>query len=181
MQKTYFTLDIFTYTDYDRIVFLDVDMVIDGDVSELFACKEGISACRTYAFQDDRICDNMNAGVFVINIKKLGLNTYRELLRIVRRGFSMPEQRAMNIYFNGKISWLPKKYNVEKRMQHTEKHKHILEEAVIIHYVATKPHEEKPNDLEASYEEIERIWWDYEKKHFNKERKICENRIARYA
>ena len=39
LKATYYTLDLFSYTDYDRIVFLDMDMIVFDDISELFKCN----------------------------------------------------------------------------------------------------------------------------------------------
>jgi lipopolysaccharide biosynthesis glycosyltransferase len=164
LKNTYYTIDLFLYDDYDRIVFLDVDIVVQGDIKELFNFEGSIGAVKCYALKQDKLVDSMNAGVFVIGKKLLNTQIYRKLMRIIARGHSMPEQRAMNILFRDQIEWFPKKYNVEKRMLHSKAFPDQWEKAVIIHYVAQKPYEESDNHLECTYGEIEKIWWDYHNK-----------------
>ena len=160
LRKTYYTLEVFRLIQYERIVFMDMDIIVQGDIRELFNCRDGFAACRAYNAKLDALIDPINSGVFVVNQKYLDVGVYRDLIRIARRGFSMPDQRTLNIYFRNKISYLPKKYNVEKRMLYTEKHAKILDEAVCIHYVASKPWQKiKPNDEEKRFKQLEDIWW----------------------
>lgn len=162
LRKTYYTLDAFRLIQYERVVFMDMDIIIQGDIKELFECKYDFAACKSYNAKLDLMNETINSGVFVINSKYLDVGVYRDLIKIARRGFSMPDQKTINIYFKDKMKFLPKKYNVEKRMLHTEKHKDVLEDAVCLHYVATKPWQpNKPNEEEKKFQQLENLWWKW--------------------
>lgn len=162
LRATYYTFEAFRLNSYDRIVFMDMDITVLGDIRELFSCKHGFAACRAYNVKEDDFSDRFNSGVFVVQREYLNDGVYRALIRSARRGYSMPDQRVLNNYFNDVKQWLPKKYNVEKRMMNTERHKKVWDEKVCLHWVANKPwHEEKDNDIERSFVELEKIWWKY--------------------
>lgn len=157
LRATYYKLDVFSYDDFDRIVFIDSDVVITGDILELFDCDRPFAAVRGYNAREDSLRADINSGVFVINKPALG-GEYKNLLRIAERGFTMPDQKAINLCFAGEIYHLPKMYNVEKRMIGTQNFKASLAGARIIHFVASKPWDEV---REPGFEALEEIWWRY--------------------
>lgn len=162
LKATYYTLDVFSIAEYDRIVFMDVDMLVLDDLSEVFNCGYPFAACKAYNSGQDITRNDINSGLFVINEKYLNKVVYNDLLRIARRGFSMPDQKVLNRYFINQIHFLDKRYNVEKRMYHTKQFKKIKDNPAVIHYVATKPWEpNKPNEIEASFSEWENLWMEY--------------------
>ena len=166
LKVTFYKLDTFSLYEYDRVVFIDVDTVVLGDLSELFNCPAPIAAVKGYSEKTDSLRADVNAGVFVVNHQYLNEQTYNALLEIEKKGFSMPEQKTMNIYFSGKMAYFNKSYNVEKRMEHTKNFKHILEKAKIIHYIAGKPWDE--NDPEkGKYPKMETIWREWYGKDIN--------------
>lgn len=167
LKNTYYTLDLFSYTDYDRIVFLDMDMIVFDNISELFKCNAPIAGVKCYDSKRDRLADAINAGVFVVNKMYLNDSTYENLIGIIKEGFQMPEQKTMNIYFKGILEYFNKSYNVEKRMLHTQKYKHILRNMKILHYVAKKPFQSMEGfpERESTYTILEDLWhyWNNKK------------------
>jgi len=161
LKKTYYFLEAFSLYEYDRVVSMDVDMIVQGDISEVFDCDADIAGCRAYGRGNDSFADGINAGVFVINERYLNKETYLELIKLSERGFSMPEQKTMNIYFKHKWHYLDKIYNVEKRMLVTRRHKDILENAIVLHYVGAKPWDKDKGKNELHYGELEKIWWEW--------------------
>lgn len=163
LQNTYYKLEIFRLYEYDRVVFMDMDMVVDGDIMELFSCDAPFAAVQGYDSKNDALRADINSGVFVVNKAYLNPDTYAQLIKISERGFSMPDQKAINIYFKGKIHHLPKVYNVEKRMLHTIKFRDVLQNAKVIHFVATNPWDDHStkNEIENSYAAIEAKWFEY--------------------
>ena len=155
LRATYYKLDVFSYDDFDRIVFIDSDVVITGDIRELFDCDRPFAAVRGYNAREDSLRADINSGVFVINEPG---PQYKGLLRVAERGFSMPDQKTINICFAGEIYHLPKIYNVEKRMITTQKFRAALAGARIIHFVASKPWDEV---REPGFEDLEALWWKY--------------------
>lgn len=165
LKSAYFKLDAFALRDYDRVVQFDMDMVVLGDVSEVFNCDAPIAACRAYNGKLDILADTCNSGMFVINTPYLNDDTYAGLLAAARRGYSTADQKTLNAYFAGRWHWLPKVYNVEKRMMTTKKFKDDLKNARVLHYVADKPWQQKTSAREAEYEPLEKLWWDaYERR-----------------
>jgi len=159
LRNTYFKIDAFCLYEYNRVVFLDMDMVCMGNIKPLFNVEDGFYGCPGYQKDLDIMRPTINSGVFVVTDKYLNPKTYNGLLRILQRGFSMPDQKTINSYFRDKIQFLPKIYNVEKRMWFTKKHTGIKRDALIWHYVAEKPHEE--NKEETQFGEVEKFWWDW--------------------
>lgn len=164
LKKTYWKLDIFSHDEYDRLVFLDMDILVRGDIREIFQFTGQIAGCQAYRPRSDRLTQEINSGVFVINKPAISHETYIAILDFTKKGFTMPDQAAINQFFRRK-KYLPKVYNVEKRMLHTKRHKETLNNAKIIHYVASKPWQKiKPNAREKTYRELENLWLEYYKK-----------------
>ena len=162
LKATYYTLDVFSIEEYDRIVFLDMDITVLADIKELFESKDDIRGCKAYNARTDEFNDTINSGVFTINSPAINKHIYNALLRMTRRGQSMPDQRIINGFFSNKMQFFNKSYNVEKRMLHSVKYKKVFDNAKILHWIASKPWEhEKPNDIERSFVELEKVWWEY--------------------
>lgn len=112
--------------DVDRFLFLDVDMVINHDIEELYHTDlKGniVAACDDYKFQEAHrqrlgLKENdlyVNSGVMVIDLKAWReketqcpmidfLKAYKEVLNNDQDGFA--------VYFRGQIMLLPNKWNV---------------------------------------------------------------------
>ena len=160
LKKTYYKLEVFGITGYDRIVALDMDMIVLGDLSELFNCEKPFAAVLGYNAHYDDLRTDINSGVFVVNKEYLTEEHYRNILRIAGHGYSLPDQKVINKYFKNKIHHLPKIYNVEKRMAYTKKYDKEFKQAQIIHYVGRKPWEDHKTfpESELIYKSVEEIW-----------------------
>ena len=112
--------------DVERFLFLDVDMVINHDIDELYSTDlkgDIVAACDDYKFQAahrQRLglkADELyvNSGVMVIDLKAWRdkeekcpmidfLKSYREVLNNDQDGFAL--------YFKGEIMLLPNRWNV---------------------------------------------------------------------
>lgn len=157
-----YKMENFRLYDYDRIVYMDVDMLVIGDISELFNFEGDIGGCRQYKTSLDGLAKNINAGVYVINKNLINEETYKGLIKASEYGYNMADQIPLNNYFRNRMTILPKMYNVEKRILHTKNCKDILKNARVIHYVGSKPWQLiKPNKQEMQYKELEDIWKSY--------------------
>lgn len=167
LRKTYYTFEVFRL-NYDRIVFMDMDILVLQDLSELFEYDGMISGCKAYAAGKDRLSRGLNTGVFVINKNKQRDNVYRDIINYSKDGFSMPDQHAINGFFSEDIEYFNKKYNVEKRMLHSKKYSAFKNPNNIacLHFVAWKPWQDKSTapKRERTYEQFERLWREWEKK-----------------
>lgn len=157
LRSTYYKLDAFSLFEYDTVVSIDLDMIVLQDIREVFTQIEEFSACASFR-EPDRIDRTINSGLFVVNNHREEM--YRRLIEIAEPGHAMPDQFPINRYFAGNINYLPKKYNVEKRMQHSS----IalpMEEVAILHYVGQNPWELFKNERCQGYEDLEALWWEY--------------------
>jgi len=162
LKCTYYKLDIFSYEDYDRLIFMDLDITVIRDVKELFNEDKPFSACLGYTLQSDALRHDINSGIFVVNNEYLNQETYKGIIDVAKKGFSMPDQKAINIYFRNKINHLPKKFNCEKRMARSITFKDMWDnECCIIHWVSEKPWQSKTRKVNMGFEAIEKIWWNY--------------------
>jgi lipopolysaccharide biosynthesis glycosyltransferase len=158
LKKTYYTLDVFRLTEYDRITAIDMDVLVLGDIKAVFDCEAPLAMVRGYNAKLDELRRDFNSGVFTVNKPYIGDEHYRKLLDLARRGHSMPDQKVINSYFAGQIHELPKIYNVEKRMISTKAFKDVLDNARIIHFVASKPWQEQ---REPGFEALETLWQEW--------------------
>jgi lipopolysaccharide biosynthesis glycosyltransferase len=161
LRCTYYKLDIFNMKGYERLVFIDSDTLILGDIKQLFATTAGFAAVKGYDPLHDMMRRDINSGVFVVNQQFLNEQVYVEMLRIARSGHKMPDQTVINHYFRNRMMYLDKVFNVEKRMLYTNKFKHVLQTMRILHYVGEKPWQKKTNVREEQYAMLEREWWRY--------------------
>ena len=93
-QDTYLCLESFKQQEYDRVAYIDTDMLCIGDISVIFSesLKYGIMACtgtktiNEQASYYDRGISKFNAGFMVIGKRHLNRNkTYNDLIEIVQR------------------------------------------------------------------------------------------------
>lgn len=161
LRCTYYKLDAFLLTGYDKIIFIDSDCLVLGDISPLFNCNSGFAAIKGYDANRDVLRRDFNSGVFVVSRQYLNENTYLKLVHIAKAGFKMPDQTTLNLFFKGRTEFLDKVYNVEKRMLYTKNFSNVFSNAKIIHYVAEKPWQKKTNAIEEQFATIERKWFEY--------------------
>ena len=177
LKSTYYKLDIFSYDDIDRLIFIDLDTLILGNISYLFNLTAPISGCLGYNVKGDRLRKDINSGVIVLNKPLISEKIYTEILQLVhkKQGFSMPDQKAIKFYFKDNINNINKIYNCEKRLWKGTNYKIAFNstknliyysdstsEAVkILHYVAGKPWQDKKDEFDKGYEDLEKLWWEY--------------------
>lgn len=103
----------------DKILYLDVDTVVDGDLSELWKFPLGsncVAARSEQPEQSDRVLPvgYFNSGVLLMNLKLIkGLHYDDAMIRLLKQcKFQFPDQDAMNVVFKRSVQYLPDKYNV---------------------------------------------------------------------
>lgn len=173
LKKTFYKLEIFSYINYDRLIFMDSDILILGDISYLFSeIVAPFSGCKAYNAHADKFRGDINTGLLVLNKASLNLRIYNKLLHMARKGFSMPDQKVINLFFKQNIYNIPKIYNVEKRIKGSGFLKYKVHEGFpyiqgkkvkVLHFVSQKPWEEKKNKENIGFEDLEKLWLDHEK------------------
>jgi lipopolysaccharide biosynthesis glycosyltransferase len=155
----YTKYEIFSIDDVDKIIFLDSDTLILGNIDYLINSKCSFGAVR------ELYIDQYNTGVMVISKKYLNPKVTEDLINLTKI-YGITEhldQDIINFYFNDVITTIPLEYNYLKIyskqiFQNTGLPNYIK----IIHYVVKKPWQQKPLVLlEEGTLWQERYWFEY--------------------
>lgn len=109
--------------DMDRILYLDADIIIDGDIEALYHTDlqdQYLAACGQYYKEvdgnffkigaDPKKGDCFNSGVVIFNLNKFRTNvtfcTYKEAAEVSGYNFSLADQGILNIVFWNKCIYL---------------------------------------------------------------------------
>jgi len=155
----YTKYEIFSIQNVDKIIFLDCDVVILGNIDNLIDYECGIGAVR------DIYIDQFNTGVIVIGKKYLHQNITQDLIDLtIKYGITEHlDQDIINVYFEGEFEEIPLSYNFLKTyhkalFKNSELAKHIK----VLHYIVKKPWQQKPLlPLEEGTIWLERYWFSY--------------------
>lgn len=148
-------LRMWEWEEYDRLVYLDADMVVRYSIDELFNLppaplyavgdcyggreteEERNSCC--YFYPDQRP-DYFNAGFYVMAPDK---EQFAEIKATLAKGTvqsgRFAEQDFLNNYFKGKWKSLPYTFNAQKRIKTHHPSLWNLEDVFVIHFVDEKP------------------------------------------
>ncbi|MBE6601871.1 MAG: glycosyltransferase family 8 protein [Ruminococcaceae bacterium] len=183
---TYYRLFIASlFPEYDKVLYLDCDLVVTGDISELYRIDLGENILggapeqfiqntpefRQYTKEALGIDsdDYVNAGVLLLNLKK-----YREeqiedrFVRLITEyDFDLldPDQAYLNYLCRGKILVLPNGWNKEPMPLPCEGKKNI------VHYALYKKPWQYEDVIDGEY------FWDYAKRSPFYDR-ICQDKAA---
>ncbi|MBR6513656.1 MAG: glycosyltransferase family 8 protein [Clostridia bacterium] len=170
---TYYRLFIASmFTQYDRIIYLDCDLVVLGDISELYniPLSDNIIAAapeqyvqntaefRDYASQALGVNPDcyVNAGVLVINLKEFRNNRIEDRFveLITKYDFDLldPDQAYLNYLCKDRIYTLPNGWNKEPMTLPLEGKKNI------VHYALYKKPWQYDDVMDGEY------FWHYAKK-----------------
>lgn len=169
LKPAFFIIDAFSLYDYDRVVALDADLLILGDLTELIDIEAGFAACQAVDYDKKQNREFFNSGVMVINRPVLSPDVYNKLLshqisKNYKRSFGKADQAILNDFFNmDDIFILPEHLNTTKRKYRDD---WVLDapaiassDAVILHYVGEKPWvsvKSKPEEYQ--YSKAEYLW-----------------------
>lgn len=175
-KKTFYKLKLFSLTQYDRVVFIDSDVICLGDISLLIS-KDledyEICAAKDYGI---KLNDNIiNSGVMVINKSTMSNKTYQEMIDLTKINFDKnakdnngngSDQFIINEYFknNKKIYYLDIKYNTLKRifLHHKKLWNKTEKDVRLLHFVGNKPWNKDNKELD--YFSLNKKWNDLRKK-----------------
>lgn len=155
----YTKYEIFSLTEFEKIIFLDSDIVVLGNIDYLIDCNLEFGAVR------ELYIDQYNTGVMVIHNKFLNEKTINDLIHLTSI-YGITEhldQDIINLYFEDVIESLPIEYNYLKTyskeiFRNTGLPKYIK----ILHFIAKKPWQNKPLVfLEEGTIWQEKYWYEY--------------------
>jgi alpha-N-acetylglucosamine transferase len=149
---TYTKLHIFNYDEFDRIIFLDSDLVVIKNIDHLFETNfQNIAACDCTPFSKTIF----NSGVLII---KPDRKIFQDMMnkKDTLRTYDGGDQGFLNSYF---AEWtkLDIKYNSGKRIFSRTPDQWKTIDKHVIHFVGQKPW----LGGEPGYAELEKIWFDY--------------------
>ena len=167
-KKAFYKLLLFGMVEYDKILFVDSDVLCLGDIQMLLY---GYNNMDFYAAKDDGVqLDNkynsefmrINSGVMVVNRIMIRPDVFTEIMSIARENISYDggDQGVINEYLyrnNVSFGYLPQIYNTLKRIYHHHKELwvKIHEDIRLLHYVGAKPW---AGGDEENYAELNRLW-----------------------
>lgn len=171
--------------DVERILYLDVDMVVNQPLNELYETElEGVDlvACENacgkttpdyyYPKQREMFAPMFEsgyryfcAGMLLLHIERLrktySFQSYLDAMAEWDYQMHAPDQDILNYVHWRHVKYVdPYRYNLFARMAHNEglTHDEVKESCAILHYPGDKPWE----STNVHYD-LERIWWEYAK------------------
>ena len=184
---TYYRLVAADIVPFDKCIYLDVDLVVQKDLMELYnidlgdnyiaGVKAPVYHCQPNGNREHCILTGLksidqyiNAGVLVLNLKKLRNQEIREsMIKLAHKQLPSQDQDVFNIISYGHITFLDIKYNVMTKYSLTDYKKFnqlvsvfgikntvdAYTDPSIIHYAD----KHKPwKDIGCLYSDI---WWKY--------------------
>ncbi|MFS9135260.1 glycosyltransferase [Streptococcus mitis] len=151
----------------DKVLYLDSDLVVTGDLTPLFEFDLGenyLAAARSCF----GVGVGFNAGVLLINNKKWkSENIRQQLIELTEReheNVNEGDQSILNMLFKDQVSFLEDKYNFQIGFDYGAaafKHQFIFDIPldplpVILHYIS----QDKPWN-QFSVGRLREIWWEY--------------------
>ncbi|NCG36098.1 MAG: hypothetical protein GWP48_01040 [Actinobacteria bacterium] len=164
----FLVLEAFRFTDADRVVALDLDVLVIGDVRELFDCGDQFAAVEAeHAIGGKR--GFFNSGVFVAGAQHLTGDTYSDLVCLpvenMKNGWA--DQAILNSYFPERgMGWLPNRFNSLRSLHpdHLGDIDMVLgnRDIRILHFAGLKPWNAKePQHPHANgFDGADRLWSD---------------------
>jgi lipopolysaccharide biosynthesis glycosyltransferase len=146
---------------YDKILYLDSDMLVRGDLSELFVLPENIVVTPDAAtYNVSRKYFTFNGGFLLIDSKS---ENYKKILISTGEKSSdlrLADQSLLNHVLNKSVKMISSKYNCLKRCFPDSKFSHFDDSIKIVHYVGAKPWNDTKSGHEKNYSKIENLWAD---------------------
>ena len=151
-KETYYRLIIpDLMSEYDRVIYLDSDLVINRDIAELFNTElngkaiaavrdvdlAGLGWFRIYKWEEyvnrvlgiERLDDYFQAGVLLFDIEAVrSVTSAKELIRLSEEGgFRFNDQDILNMILKGRVNYLPQKWNVMMNWKEPEKNRERMQ------------------------------------------------------
>ena len=162
-----FTFESFDLAStYDKILYLDSDMLVRSDVSELFSLDCALAVTPDSSrYTPSTSYERFNGGFILIDGKLTRDKNYkRGLIELASssNNLALADQTVMNSYFKKSVTYLSSQYNCLKRCFPDQNFKNFDPAIKIIHYVGAKPWQNNFHPSEKKYSNLEKIWKTYE-------------------
>lgn len=159
---SFYTFEIFdSIKNHDFIIYLDSDMLVLGDVSELFSTNYPILVSPDAGeFRIGSKYSMFNGGLLVLKRDSYEMRYREKLINHALSMKSMPlaDQSVMNSFFTDQVMMLNSNYNCLKRCFPDNKFNQFKSGIKIVHYVGSKPWDIYKSNFESRYQKIEHLW-----------------------
>jgi lipopolysaccharide biosynthesis glycosyltransferase len=156
-----FTFEVFEDIKYfDKILYLDSDMLVLNDISEIFKLNHDIVVTPDAGEYIKRDYSTFNGG-FLLLSHSISNKEYKKKLidhAETMKDMVLADQTIMNSFFPGGIPMLEIDYNCLKRCFPDNKFSQFNSNVKIVHYVGSKPWDPIKSDFESKYKKIEDLW-----------------------
>lgn len=164
-----YTFETFAMKDYDRVVFLDSDMLITGDMKEAFTYNHQLCVtpdCREIETAPMRCIKKtkmFNGGFLSLGKDFLQGDHKKGLIDLAEKmnpnDATYFDQSIMNEYFKDfDVMFISSKFNTLKRAFADSYFNGDIKDTRNIHYVGEKPWNEKVDPNDKKYSKIENLW-----------------------
>jgi lipopolysaccharide biosynthesis glycosyltransferase len=158
--RPHYRYEIFNLTQYDNLVYLDTDLLIQGNIEKLFTTPpDKVQACKKWPqetrhsplsvrykndIEERRLCRTLddplgsfNGGVLSLGKDILTPDTKHQLLKLQKEKNTPGNQQILNIYFQDLVEFLPQTYNfaTEFYSEQIFHQRPPLDDQHIIHFV----------------------------------------------
>lgn len=161
-------INIWAWTEYSRIVYIDADAIVMRDISALFLLAPGVTGVVGDVWPDRLDSEHFNAGVLSLEPT---MDDFVEMIAAYRNYTvyeyeGSAEQGLLNWYFKHRMTILPRIYNFNLEL--CESHKAMWDkfkgDARIIHFTRHKPGTSRAEDMHNfnNTQTLEPMtwWWD---------------------
>lgn len=156
-----FTFEVFEdIKHFDKILYLDSDMLVLNDISEIFKLNHDITVTPDAGEYIKREYSVFNGGFLLLNNSISDKEYKKKLIDHANSLHNMvlADQTIMNSFFPGRLPMLGIEYNCLKRCFPDNKFNQFNSNIKIIHYVGSKPWDPSKSDFESRYKKIEDLW-----------------------
>jgi lipopolysaccharide biosynthesis glycosyltransferase len=171
LRAAFLILECFTFSQYERVLTLDSDMVILGSLRFLFELEQEFCVVRAHDSVLDLPLPFFNTGTMMIRGSMLDagmLETISHSLEgvTVSRDHGKADQAVLNVFFRDRPkTYLDGRYNFSKRLVPTGEPdvlKFLRDKDVrVLHFLGEKPWNLKIKDHERDYRRLEDLWLKY--------------------
>jgi len=134
----FYRFEIFKLNHYDKILYLDTDIIIVDNINEIFALEGDFCVVELAKISNLAYVPfgqkGFNAGVMLIGKKYLTNEVQNDLINMCKNYIHNGNQKPLNLYFAGKVNFMDVKYNLTTDLLTSER----IENAKIIHFIGDK-------------------------------------------
>lgn len=131
-----FRYELFRECGYEQLIYLDADMLVNGNIDPLLAFRGAVGACAMPPGEGMELRDigGFNAGLLSLGTAIRTPDIWRQLLTLAESNAWTGNQTVLNLVLKPYVLPLPAEYNVGTSHMTPEK----LAGARIIHYVGKR-------------------------------------------